>query len=270
MTRRFYVDLDWGQMHGLRAGEGPPVALLHPSPLSAAFIAPQIEAVAAAGFTAIGLDTPGYGGSDPLPDDAPTLATYAQAVTDAMAALGFARFGLYGAATGAQIGLALARRAPEKISRLVIESIAHVPAETRAAWEDAYFPDLTPRADGGHLTTIWEMCAKQATRFPWHLDAPARKPLPPVGALNAMALGFLRAGPDYDRAYRRAFQAEDAASFDGLTTPTILIDWVDSALRPECHGLIAQGLPACVRVTEAGPGLPARLAAIQAALRGPD
>lgn len=264
MPRRFYVDLPWGQMHGLCAGDGPPVALLHPSPMSCEFLRPHVTALADAGFGAVALDTPGYGGSDPLPE-AKSLADYAEAIAAAMAALGHDRFALYGTATGGQIALTLARRAPDKISRLVVENIAHIAPQTRAAWEAGYFPDLSPRADGAHLQLIWEMCAKQATRFPWHIDAPARKPMPPPAALGAMALGFLRAGPNYDRAYRLAFAAEDATSFAGLTTPTVLVDWADSAVRPEVLALIAAGLPACVRVIEAGPGLPARLEAIVAA-----
>jgi pimeloyl-ACP methyl ester carboxylesterase len=267
MPRRFYVDLPWGQMHGLRAGDGPPVALLHPSPLSSDFLAPHVAALADAGFDAIALDTPGYGGSDRFPAPAESLAPYAGAVCDAMAALGHRQFSVYGAATGGQIALALVRQSPGAVERLVLENIAHIAPETRAVWVADYFPDLTPQPDGAHLNRIWDMCAKQATRFPWHIEAPARKPMPPPAALAAMALGFLRAGPDYDRAYRLAFAAEDAASFDGLTTPTVLIDWVDSPVRPEAHALIAQGLPGCVRVVEAAAGLPGRLAAIVAAFQ---
>jgi pimeloyl-ACP methyl ester carboxylesterase len=265
MTQRFYVELPWGQMHGVRMGDGPAVALLHPSPLSVTFLAPQATALATAGFTAIAWDTPGYGGSDPLmpvPDD---LDAYADAVITAMAALGHQRFHLYGAATGGQIALALARRAPQRVHRLVLESIGHIPAETRATWADAYFSRWTPRDDGGHLAQLWAIAAAQATRFPWHLGGAPRRPAPPAAAIHAMVIGFLRAGPDYDRAYRLAFAAEDAASFTGLTTPTSLIDWADGMLQPELHALIAQGLPDCVRVVEAASGLPARLNAVVAA-----
>jgi pimeloyl-ACP methyl ester carboxylesterase len=265
MARRFYVDMPWGQIHGQRAGEGPPVALLHSSPQSSDFLAPQVMALAQAGFSAIALDTPGYGGSDQLASTPESLGDFADAIGKAMAALGHNRFGLYGTATGGQIALALARQAPQAVSRLVVENIAHIAPELRAAWAAGYFPSIAAQADGAHLQLIWDMCAKQATRFPWHIESPARRPPPPLAALNAMALGFLRAGPDYDCAYRLAFAAEDAASFNGLTTPAVLIDWVDSAVRPEVRALIAQGLPACVRVVEAGPGLAARLAAIVAA-----
>jgi tRNA (guanine-N1)-methyltransferase len=47
-------------------GSGPPVLLLHPSPQSGAFSLPMARRLAP-DFTAIALDTPGYGLSDPLP-----------------------------------------------------------------------------------------------------------------------------------------------------------------------------------------------------------
>lgn len=224
---RFYVDLPWGQMHALEAGAGAPVLLLHASPLNAGFLALQIETLASAGFRAIGLDTPGYGASAPLPETVTTLEGFADALLASADALGLDRFGLYGTATGAQLALAMAKRAPERLTRLVLENCGHFPPELRAAWKPHYFPDLAPQPDGAHLARIWDMAVKQATRFPWHLDAPPgtpAPPAPPVALINRMARAFLDAGADYDRAYRLAFDAEEAASFAGLCVDTVLID----------------------------------------------
>jgi pimeloyl-ACP methyl ester carboxylesterase len=267
MMKRQLVDLPWGQMMTRCAGDGAPIALLHASPLSAAFLRPQIEALAPH-FTAIGIDAPGYGQSD-APARLENLEDYADVILATMRALGHERFGLYGTATGAQIALALAKRAPSAISRLVLENCGHFDAELRTAWEDGYFPDITARLDGSHMTQIWDMCVKQATRFPWHLDGQANAP-PPIAFLEAMARAYLECGADYHKAYRLAFHAEDAASFQGLGVPTILIDWESSVVRKEVHALIAKGLPACVRVAQAGAGLPARLDTIVAAFTAPE
>jgi pimeloyl-ACP methyl ester carboxylesterase len=266
--RRFYVDVGWGQMHGWRAGDGPPVLLLHASPLNASFLAPQIEALAQTGFTAIGLDTPGYGASDPLPAEPNTIEAFSAAVLAAADALGLGRFGLYGTATGAQLALAAAKQAPGRITRLVLENCGHFAPERRAAWEEAYFPDLTPQPDGGHLARIWAMATKQMSRFPWHLEpdpALPQAPAPPVETLQRMTRAFLDAGPAYDRAYRLAFHAEEAASFKGLSVPTVLIDWESSVVRRELQALVAEGLPDCVAVRAAGAGFPARLSALRSA-----
>lgn len=263
MISRHLVTLPWGQIQVRFAGAGRPVALLHASPLHAGFLRPQIEALAQAGFCAIGIDTPGYGGSDPLPR-ADSLDDYAHAITAAMAALGHNAFALYGTATGAQIALALAKAAPTTVERLVLDNCGHFDPALRAAWESGYFPDLSPRPDGAHLAQIWDMCVKQTTRFPWHLDGPASPP-PPLAMLQDMARAYLECGAGYDRAYRLAFHAEDRASFDGLTIPTVLIDWEGSVVRAQIQDLIGLGLPPCVRVATAGSGLHARLEVIVAA-----
>jgi pimeloyl-ACP methyl ester carboxylesterase len=249
-------------------GAGPPVILLHASPLSSAFMGGQMAALAAAGFEAIALDTPGYGQSDPLPSAPSDLDAYGDALLSAVDALGLAQIGLYGTATGAQLALAMARQAPKRISRLVLDNCALFTAEDVAAWEERYFPDLSPKADGSHLSQLWTVARRQFVAFPWFSEAPVdqlNRGEPPLAMVQTMAQHFFIAGPAYDQAYRLAFHNERAESFAGLTVPTVLIDWQGSIVRRQCQALIAQGLPACVTVTEAAPSPDARFAAIAAA-----
>jgi pimeloyl-ACP methyl ester carboxylesterase len=267
---RFYVPVPFGQLHGRRDGDGAPVLLLHASPMSAASLTGQSAALAAAGFQAIALDTPGYGQSDPLPEAPTSLVRYAQALADAMTALGHDRFALYGTATGSQIALQLARLHPQRVSRLVVDNCALFTPDDVAAWEPHYFPDLSPTADGSHLADAWRVASRQFVAFPWFSQAPEHqlnRPAPPVEAVQAMAMHFLSARPSYDTAYRLAFHAENAGSFAGLTVPTVLVDWAGSIVAAQVKALIAQGLPACVQVVEAGPTLDARFAALVEALR---
>lgn len=268
-VRRIYADVAFGQLHGRVQGEGPPVLMLHASPMSSAAMLGQLGAVSAAGYQAIALDTPGYGQSDALPEPPASLAPYADALAQAMARLGHERFALYGTATGAQIALALARRSPDCVTRLVLDNCALFDDAFVAAHEARYFPDLTPRADGSHLQAVWEIALRQFVAFPWFSDAPEHqlnRPAPPVAAVQAMAMHFMTAQPAYDTAYRLAFHAENEHSFDGLRVPTVLVDWAGSIVQRECRALIARGLPACVQVVEAGPSLDARFAALVAAL----
>lgn len=262
--QRFYIDCPWGQVHGRRlGGAGFPVVLLHPSPLSSAALMAQMQRLSETN-RCFALDIPGYGGSDPLSPPAERLDDFAHALLEACSRLGLERFALYGAATGAQVALMMAKAAPHRIARLVLDACGHFDAADRAAWEEAYFPDLTPQEDGSHLMRIWSMAERQATRFPWiHEPCPDDPPRgAPLAVKCAMTLGFLQAGPDYARAYRLAFHAEDAASFVGLTVATTLIDWEGSILRRETRALIAKGLPDCVRVLRAGATLQDRLEAI--------
>jgi pimeloyl-ACP methyl ester carboxylesterase len=225
----------------------------------------HIEALADLG-ACLALDTPGYGQSDPLPQPSPSLEDYGAALLAALDQLDVETFVLLGNATGAQIALAMAKLAPARVRRLILENCGHFDPADRAAWEEAYFPDLSPQASGAHLTTIWDMCAKQTTRFPWHLPLQPdqrERPHPPATALTAMASAFLLAGPGYDRAYRAAFRAEDAASFNGLTVPCTIINWAGSAVRTQLQALLAQPLPSQVGSVVAGESQEARFAALR-------
>jgi pimeloyl-ACP methyl ester carboxylesterase len=265
---RGYAGAAGAQLHYRAMGEGAPVLVMHASPLSSAFMEGQLCALAAAGYRAIALDTPGYGQSDPLPAAPKSLADYARAFLTGMDALAIDRCGVYGTATGAQLALALARHAPERITRLVLDNCALFTDAQVADWEPHYFPDLAPQADGSHMPKVWEIARRQFMSFPWFSEAPEHRldrPPAPLAVVQSMANHFLIANPSWDAAYRLAFHAENARSFADLAVPTTLVDWHGSIVRREVQALVAEGLPACVRVVQAGASTEERFAAIVAA-----
>jgi len=264
---RGYTGIAGSQIHYRELGEGSPVIVLHASPLSSAFMLGQLQALASAGYRAIALDTPGYGQSDPLSEIPQSLEDYARAFLKGIDALRIGRFSLYGTATGAQLALAIARMAPERVTRLVLDNCGLFTQEQVAEWETHYFPDLSPRGDGSHMMRVWDIARRQFLSFPWFSDAPEHqlhRPPSPLSIVQAMANHFLMATPSYDTAYRLAFHAENAGSFEGLTVPTVFIDWEGSIVRKEARALIDEGLPACVTVVTAGAGMEARFAAVAA------
>jgi pimeloyl-ACP methyl ester carboxylesterase len=268
MTRKIYFDANGVQLHARVAGDGAPVVLLHASPLSAAFLQGHIDVVKQK-YLAIAVDTPGYGGSDPLPAPAHSLDDYADHILAGLSSAGHDRFYLYGTATGAQIALAMAKRAPARIEKLVLDNCGHFEETLRRAWRDEYFPDLSPQADGSHWMKAWQIASAQFRYFPWHIQTPEtalNRPAPPAEMITQMALGFMSARPQYDAAYRLAFEAEDIASFDGLTVPTTLIDWEASIVRPYLLALIDKGLPPVVAVARCGLTMQDRLEALMQAL----
>mgnify|MGYP001544958043 CR=1 FL=1 len=105
VLKRGYLSVAGRQVHYRSAGHGPPVVMLHPSPLSSAAVLPMANALAEH-FTVVALDTPGYGRSDPMPDRGETLRDYAVYLAATLDALGLQRVCLYGAATGAQLAVA--------------------------------------------------------------------------------------------------------------------------------------------------------------------
>lgn len=131
-----YVDGAYGgQVHLRETGSGPPVLLLHKTPTSSLTYTRVLPLLAAAGYRAIAMDTPGYGQSD-RPAETPTEMTfYADVVRDVLDALGIERVRLVGFYTGAKIALETAASHPERVSSLVLSGIS---INDDAAQKEAY------------------------------------------------------------------------------------------------------------------------------------
>lgn len=99
--RRGYLDFDWGQVHFRAAGdpETPFLLMLHQSPLSSRNYAACLPYLGQS-FRAVAIDTPGFGGSGPLPKEW-EVSDYAAFVWDCADRLGATQISLFGRATGA-------------------------------------------------------------------------------------------------------------------------------------------------------------------------
>lgn len=269
LTPRF-LTLGRRQVHVHTGGNGPPVVLLHPSPLSARAVMPVAQ-VLLGRFTVHAIDTPGYGLSD-APDRRPdSLDDYLDDFLQVFDQLGIARCAIYGAATGAQLGIALARRAPERVALLVLDAAGHFDADETERIVSHYFPDLGPRDDGSHLATTWTMVRDLFTFFPWcdrRPEARLDRDLPPVGVAQDFLLDYLRAGARYDWAYRPAFYHERVERAREVAVPTLLVRWPSSPVVGATDAMIAAGLPANFDVLHPGPTPAERYAAIAGALAG--
>jgi pimeloyl-ACP methyl ester carboxylesterase len=96
------------------------VVLCHAAPGSGLFD-PDPEATWARGVTLLGVDRPGYGGSDPAPPgEWPGVDRTADELAEALDQLGVERAGVAGWAGGGLVALALAARRPDLVDRLVI------------------------------------------------------------------------------------------------------------------------------------------------------
>ncbi len=267
LRRRFVTLANGSQLHYRVLGAGPPVVLLHPSPQSGAFSLPMARRLAP-NFTAIALDTPGYGLSDPLPGRpmTPSLEDYLLPLRMFLDALGLQRVALYGNATGAEIAQLFAHAHPVRVALCMLDTAGHKEDADLDAMLDGYFPDVTPRRDGGHLLTHWDMVRSLSLFAPWHLrDAAHRLPLdvPEPAILHAKMLDYLRAGPAYAAAYRPAFYTAKHGLISRVTVPATLTRWEGKPDLAEVDELIARGLPPNFTVLRAGPGMDARLGAAE-------
>lgn len=271
--RRAYVELPgpdgpW-QLHYRTSGSGPPVVLLHPSPLSSAFLEPVATRLATR-FSCNALDTPGYGLSDPLPAswDAQDMTPYVAALLAFVHELGIERPLIYGSATGAQIAVEFAKAYPQHCSGLLLENIALFSQDERQSIVANYFPDVTPKDDGSHLQTLWNMATRTVRYFPWFDDsegADRRGANPPPALTEAMVRDQLLSGKDYERAYRAAFANEGPEALTGITVPTRIVQWRDSMLGEYALRLNDAVLPASITLVHAASGIEARMAAVEQA-----
>lgn len=223
--RRAYLTVGTRQVHYRRAGSGSPVILLHESPRSSLAMRWLIEPLAEH-FCVIALDTPGYGGSDPLSVKDPEAGHYADAVAETISALGLESVAVYGSHTGACIALEFARRHGGRVSALVLDGVPIYTDAERAERLAHYTPSFEPRIDGAHMTAMWTRQRDQYLFYPWYRrEAATRRhiSLPSAQALHEGVMDVLRAGSGYGKAYAAAFNHRPEPLLRELSVPTLVL-----------------------------------------------
>jgi len=221
------------------AGSGPPVVLLHESPRSSVALLPLIERLAPK-FTVIGFDTPGFGGSDPLAMDRPLSADYADAIAEAMGALGLEKTPVYGTHTGACIAMDLAVRHPERVSVAVLDGYPVFTAAEKEELLREYLPPFRPAWDGTHVAWLWARVRDQFTFFPWYAAGRlGRLPRDPPGLdfHQLVVNDFLRAGDHYRPAYASAFRFDAIRPLSEVRVPVAITAREDDLLYPHLDRL---------------------------------
>ena len=223
MTRHFIRAGD-REVHYRRAGSGPPFVLFHVSPQSSAFVLPHLLPLANR-FTLIGLDTPGYGESDPLRTPAPVMADYADAMIETFDALGIECAPVYGTHTGANIAVELARRAPDRVAALVIDGLSLSTPEVAQDRRAHYAPRFTPTADGAHLVWSWQHTRDQLIFWPWYEPHKANRlhaDIKDADYLHDVVHAKMHAA-NYWLGYRAAFGHDSRDALKQLTVDTFFV-----------------------------------------------
>lgn len=235
-----------------RFGSGPPVALLHASPRSAAALLP-LGLRLAHRFTVFAFDTPGFGWSDALAFDRPDAEDYAAALIETFDALGLGRVPVYGSHTGAAIAVAAGVLYPQRVACVALDGYSCFTAAEQAEFLSSYLTPIVPHWDGTHLAWLWGRVKDQFTAFPWYWRAQsARLPRPmlPAAALQAVVLDFLAAGDAYRHAYAAAFRYDHLAGLRQIRVPTATMCRSDDLLFGHLNRLTE--LPDCVSIHRLG------------------
>lgn len=256
--KRAFVSVNNGkQIHYRTAGNGAPLVMLHPSPQNSETLIPAISKFSEY-YRCFALDTPGYGLSDDIEEENPDIGDYVSPIMEAITNLGIDKFCLYGSATGGQIGIELAKRFPDRILLLMLDTNGHFTQQEIEDTMNGYFPPVDTKRDGGHLLTYWDMCRHLYVAFPWNSSKALDKiniDLPPADAIHAIFMRYLSAGETYAKAYMAALKTEHVGHIIDVKVPTTILRWQGSILLSATDALIEKGLADNFHVLNAGPTL---------------
>lgn len=127
-----YADSSIGQVHYRTTGEGPAVVLLHWTPLSSQMFRHLMPFIAAAGYAVYAFDLPGYGRSDPRPEQF-SMNAYGKIMAEATMAIGLEEISLVlGGHNGASVAIEMALEASDRVRRLVIDGVPFLTPELRS------------------------------------------------------------------------------------------------------------------------------------------
>ena len=270
MIRKGFVDLPHGQVHFRHAGTGPPILLLHDSPRSSAMHAELLESLSDE-FTAIALDTPGYGHSTALPQSPrPEIPDFARALAATQAALGIERCAIYGFHTSSKILLQFALDHPTRLALAIIDGLNLPPGGPGDDFISRYMKPLPLSDDGSHLAAGWSRAREFMRFFPW-FDATPRSRLPQSFPddeyLHGYALDLLTSGPHFSDAYSAAMRYLATPLVGQVRAPTVFMCRSNDPLYMFLDSL-PQPLPAGCHIERLGPERDLWAARLRALFRG--
>ncbi|MDO8864185.1 alpha/beta hydrolase [Haliea sp. E1-2-M8] len=165
---RGYADGPYGQIHFRDTGEGVPLVLLHQSPQTSKQFTSVYEVLNKLGVRAIGIDTPGFGESDPAPF-VPTIQDWAVIVPAVLDHLGIHKAHVLGHHTGAMTATEVALQFPDRVQSVILNGPLPLNDKDRVeflAGTEEREINFVYDSDGGHLKKSFE------TRFRMYGDSP--------------------------------------------------------------------------------------------------
>ena len=150
---RDYADGPYGLVHFQDTGSGRPLVLCHQAPMSSRQFDTVYPLFAARGIRAIGVDTPGFGNSDPT-DFVPRVEDWASSIVAVLDHLDIAQADVLGHHTGALVATEVALQFPDRVKNLILAGPLPLEEEERQGFLD--FVDRAEinfeyKTDGSHL-----------------------------------------------------------------------------------------------------------------------
>jgi pimeloyl-ACP methyl ester carboxylesterase len=242
---RHFCQVGGQWLHYRRMGQGPAVLLMHQTPQSSQTLEPLMRLLAPY-CTAIAVDTPGFGQSEPLPQADWSMAMLADRTAMFLDALGIAEVSVAGQHTGAAIAVELARRHPQRVRALALDGLPLFNAAEQSSILPHQLYRFVPQVDGTHLMWAWSRFRDGWMFFPWsQRDLAHRRQLDfPEPALihSWQIMELLRSRESHLRIYPGVFAWDGIAAIGELSQPTWVGTPADDQLYPHMQRLPA-GLP---------------------------
>lgn len=232
-------------LHYRRMGQGPAVLLMHQTPQSSQTLEPLMRLLAPH-CTAIAVDTPGFGQSEPLPQVHWSMAMLADRMAQFLDELGIAQVSACGQHTGASIAAELARRHPHKVKALALDGLPLFSAAEQSSILPHQLYRFVPQVDGTHLMWAWSRFRDGWLFFPWsqrdlahrrYLDFPG-----PELIHSWQIMELLRSRESHLRIYPGVFAWDGAAALREIGHPSWVGTAADDQLAPHLDRL-PPGLP---------------------------
>ncbi len=156
LMTRAYVPGPFGQVHYQHAPKGEPLVIIHQTASSSRQFARVYPLFVARGFRPIGIDLPGFGGSDPTPSP-PSVADWVRVIPPVLDALKIEKADILGHHTGSTVATEFSLRHPARVRKLVIHGAYIMTPEERAdrlaQIDKSGASNVKP--DGSHLSAAY-------------------------------------------------------------------------------------------------------------------
>jgi 3-oxoadipate enol-lactonase len=220
-------------------GSGPTVLMLHGIGGGHLAFAPQVEALAGAGYRAVAWDMPGYGRSAPI--EPYTFKGLAQSCVDLIDALQCDSVVLVGHSMGGMVAQEVIARRPDKVSRLVLSGTSPAfgkrsDGRSAEAWAQQFIAQRTAPLDAGQsMADVAQLLVPQ-------MAGPGA--LPEGLRLAEHCMGAVPAAT-----YRRALDClvtfDRQAALAHIRVPTLLVAGeFDRVASPAVMKRMAEAIPA--------------------------
>jgi pimeloyl-ACP methyl ester carboxylesterase len=211
--RRHYTDGPFGQIHFQEAGCGQPLLLLHQVPCTSGQFDNVYGHLSARGFRAVGIDLPGFGGSDPT-GVTPTITDYACVVRPVLDALDIGKAAILGHHTGALVANEAAIALPGRIEAVVLNGPLLVTAEDRRDFLAGLHQRerrFAPKPHAAHMVRMFD-----------NRDWLANGTLPPA-RLSEYVVQALTGRGAFWYGHHAAYMYDQAERLPLITQPTLIL-----------------------------------------------